>query len=109
MFSRKKLAAVSALLGGLAVTCTGATQAYAGGSAGTCSRDIQGNMSCMQRGDEGRYVVHQTQNCQGTKPLEWPAPGLLNKGSTQVGPAVSCSNSAPSAPPQVFEAPQILG
>ncbi|MFI9047565.1 hypothetical protein [Streptomyces sp. NPDC053427] len=110
MFSRKKIAAASGLLGGLVMICAGATQAYAGGSAGTCIRDTQGNITCMQRNngytsDDGKYVVHQAQDCLATKPLSWPADGLLNKGSTRIGPAVNCSNAAPST--DAFEPPAL--
>ncbi|MFG2136894.1 hypothetical protein [Streptomyces sp. NPDC048650] len=109
MFSRKKIAAVSGLLGGLAMmTCAGATQAFAVGSTGTCAPDSQGNISCMQgntgySSDDGRYVVNQTQNCLGTKPVSLPAGGLLNPGTTQIGPALNCSNTAPT--PQGFRSP----
>jgi hypothetical protein len=46
---------------------------------------------------DGRYVVNQAQSCTPTKPLSMPAGGLLNKGSMQIGPAVTCNNQSPSS------------
>ncbi len=48
MFSRKKIAAVSGLIGGLVMTCTGIAQAHAAGGPGTCSRDQEGTVTCSQ-------------------------------------------------------------
>ncbi|MFJ9420224.1 hypothetical protein ACIRPT_39650 [Streptomyces sp. NPDC101227] len=108
MFSGKKIAVASGLLGGLAMTCAGATLAYAGGSAGTCAPDLQGNITCMQQNngyvsEDGRYTLNQAQDCLSTRPLSLPAEGLLNKGTMQIGPAVNCSNTAPA--PQNFVQP----
>ncbi|MEU9110321.1 hypothetical protein AB0D04_00670 [Streptomyces sp. NPDC048483] len=110
MFSRNKLAAASGLLGGLVMICAGATEAYAGGSAGTCARDTQGNITCMQRngggtGDDGGFALHQAQDCLSTKPLSLPAGGLLNKGAMHIGPSVNCSNSNSAPPVEGLEAP----
>ncbi|WP_369247480.1 hypothetical protein [Streptomyces sp. R41] len=103
MFSRKKIAAVSGLLCGLAVTCAGATQAYAAGGPGTCTFDSEGNVTCVQRivGDmsEGDgFVVRQAQGCVPTKPFSLPVIPVLNNGSTKIGPEVTCSPKAGSAP-----------
>ncbi|MGW1378203.1 hypothetical protein ACWD6P_28575 [Streptomyces sp. NPDC002446] len=108
MFSRKKIAAVSALLGGLALTFAGAHQAYAEGPLGNCVRDITGNLSCVQKNTgytsaDGRYSLKQSQDCLTAQPLTWPAQGLLNTGNSRVGPNVTCSNTAP-APGEHIEA-----
>ncbi|MEV0369269.1 hypothetical protein AB0I10_05525 [Streptomyces sp. NPDC050636] len=103
MFSRKKIAAISGLLSGLAVTCAGVGvgQAYASEIHGSCTRDIQGNVTCPQqntgyKSDDGRVAIHQSQDCMASKPVAVPASGLLNKGLTHIGPSVTCSNSAPA-------------
>jgi hypothetical protein len=104
MFSRKKIAAVSALLGGLAVTCTGATQAYAAGGPGTCTVDAQGNVTCVQRivgdmrdGGDG-FAFRQAQSCVPTKPLSLPVLPVVNNGSTRIGPEVTCAPDAAPGP-----------
>jgi hypothetical protein len=97
MFSRKKIAAVSGLLCGLAVTFTGATQAYAAGP-GNCNVDLQGNIVCVQRivaempdgGFDG-----QARSCVPVQPLTLPAVGVLNTGKTKIGPEVTCATDTP--------------
>ncbi|MEU9121274.1 hypothetical protein AB0C96_15710 [Streptomyces sp. NPDC048506] len=111
MFSRKQIAVVSGLLGGLVVAFTGSAQAYPGGTATNCTRDIQGNLTCQQRnvdsaGEDGRYNLHQTQDCLAMKPVSWPSSGLLNNGATQIGPSVTCSNTAPAPGSQL---PHMVG
>ncbi|GGU51446.1 hypothetical protein GCM10010211_15150 [Streptomyces albospinus] len=100
MFSRKKIAAITALLGGLAATCAVIPQAHAADNTGLCRRDAQGNVTCLQRStgptQDGSYTLNQTQSCNPTKPVSIPAQGVLNPGVTQVGPAVTCSNVAPA-------------
>ncbi|MEK2475007.1 MULTISPECIES: hypothetical protein [Streptomyces] len=97
MFSRKKIAAVAALMGGLTVACVIAPQAQAADTRGFCTRDVQGNVSCLQKttSDDGKYSLTQQQNCQPSSPLQLPTHGVLNPGTMLVGPAVTCSNSAP--------------
>ncbi|MBV7699296.1 hypothetical protein [Streptomyces sp. TRM70350] len=101
MFSTKKIAAVSGLLGGLAVTCTGVTQAYAAAGPGACTRDAEGNITCIQwvtgHPAEGeRAIAKQSQNCVPVQPLTLPAPfALLSRGSTKIGPEVTCDSSTP--------------
>ncbi|MFI6054472.1 hypothetical protein ACIBCO_30820 [Streptomyces violascens] len=100
MFSAKKIAAVSGLLGGLVVTCTGAAQAYAAEGAGMCSHDSQGSTTCIQRfvgstPEEGGYILRQAQGCVPTEPLSLPVVGLLNRGNMQIGPEVTCSPNNP--------------
>lgn len=101
MFSRKKIAAVSGILGGLAVTCAGGAQAYAAGAAGTCAVDVQGNKTCVQRtigtreGDE--LIVRQAQSCVPAQPLSLPVFPILNKGRMRIGPEVTCApNTTPA-------------
>ncbi|MFI6683137.1 hypothetical protein [Streptomyces sp. NPDC050485] len=99
MFSRKKIAAVSGLLGGLVVTCVGATQAYAAAGTGSCVSDHQGGMSCVQRivGNtaDGDATLRQSQGCVPTEPLRLPVVGLLNRGNMDIGPRVTCSPTNP--------------
>ena len=102
MFSPKKIAAVTALLGGLAVTGAIAPQAYAAEGASLCAQGVQGSAMCPSgntnyTSDDGTYNIHQSQNCMPTRPLTLPGRSLLNPGSTQLGPALTCSNSAPGS------------
>jgi hypothetical protein len=99
MFSRKKTAAVTALLGGLALIAPVASQAYAAEAPGSCAQGAMGSALCPKGGtnytsEDGRYRVQQT-DCTPTQPLTLPSRGVLNPGSTQVGPTVTCSNTAP--------------
>lgn len=103
MFRRKKIAAVSALLGGLAMTCTGITQAHAAGSPGTCAADNEGNITCIQRfagaTPEGGGLVREAQTCVPAQPFTLPGVPLLNNGRTRIGPEVTCSPNATPATP----------
>ncbi|MER6028347.1 hypothetical protein [Streptomyces sp. NPDC001851] len=96
MLSRKKIAAVSGLVGGLAVTCAGLAQPYAMAGPGVCTRDIQGNISCIQRiqGElpENGAIPHQ-ENCMPTQPLLLPA--ALGNGTMRIGPEVTCRSVTP--------------
>ncbi|ARF55388.1 hypothetical protein [Streptomyces gilvosporeus] len=112
MFSRKKIAAVSALLGGLAMTGAGATQAFAGGPEGDCKHSALGADTCIQNRQtihtkHGDFVVQQKKDCStASKRREvWPELGLLDNGATRVGPAMDCTNRAPL--PKGFRAPHI--
>ncbi|MET9973050.1 hypothetical protein ABZZ80_46160 [Streptomyces sp. NPDC006356] len=102
MFNGKRIAAVTGLLGGLAMTCLGAGQAHAAGP-GVCAPDAQGNIVCTQQlqgqtpeGDG--FTVRRSMNCQPTKPLTLPTPGLLANGQTRIGPHITCSDLTPMAP-----------
>ncbi|MFF3919109.1 hypothetical protein ACFYZB_37800 [Streptomyces sp. NPDC001852] len=99
MFSTKKIAAVSGLIGGLAVTCAGVAQAHTAAGPGTCTRDILGNVSCVQRiqGEipEDGQIPHY-ENCLPTQPFSVPA--ALGGGSMKIGPQVTCSNTTSGAP-----------
>ncbi|OLZ65789.1 hypothetical protein AV521_30795 [Streptomyces sp. IMTB 2501] len=96
MLSRKKLAAVSGLVGGLAVTCTGLAQGYAAADPGVCTRDLQGNVTCIQKIQgqipEDGVIPHQD-NCMPMQPITLPA--ALGNGTIKYGPEVTCS-----APPR---------
>ncbi|MEU9110308.1 hypothetical protein AB0D04_00605 [Streptomyces sp. NPDC048483] len=103
MFSRKKIVALSGLLGGLAMTYAGATQAYGGGSESDCTRSAVGNRVCVYKGQHiyksknGRYVIRQAKDCStiSRQRVLWPENGLLNSwgGTTKIGPVVNCSNT----------------
>ncbi|AJT65769.1 hypothetical protein T261_4112 [Streptomyces lydicus] len=105
MFSRKKIAVVSGLLGGLAVTFAGAAEAYAGGPSDDCTRDAQRNRICIHKsqtlhtGKDGRYSLKQTQHCSTASQnlLVWLEVSLLDNKIAKLGPAGDCSNTA-SAP-----------
>ncbi|MFG3018255.1 hypothetical protein ACGFZQ_06820 [Streptomyces sp. NPDC048254] len=92
MFDRKKIAALSVLVGGLVVAGAGVTQAYAGADPGACTQDVLGNLSCTQRfkGEvpEGEIPPHQD-TCQTVQPLTVPA--VLGNGRARLGPEVTCS------------------
>ncbi|MFI1762311.1 hypothetical protein ACH41H_09730 [Streptomyces sp. NPDC020800] len=109
MFSRKKIAAVSGLLGGLAVTCTGVAQVHAAGGPGSCTRDIQGNVTCVQR-IEGELpedgVMTRQDNCLPTQPLTIPA--ALGNGQMRIGPEITCSSASPGTD-RDFDLPHVLG
>ncbi|MGP4043299.1 hypothetical protein [Streptomyces sp. 2A115] len=102
MFSRKKIAAVFGLLGGLAATCACGTQAYAAGPPGNCGIDSQGNITCVQRtvgtpeGDG--FIIRQTQTCVPVEPLSLPVVPILNNGRTRIGPEVTCAPNTTQAP-----------
>ncbi|AOR34216.1 hypothetical protein BFF78_27000 [Streptomyces fodineus] len=99
MFRTKKIAAVSGLIGGLAVTCAGVAQAHVVGGPGNCTRDLQGNVTCIQRIEgvipEDGEIPHQD-NCLPTQPFTVPA--ALGNGTMQIGPKVTCSGRTSGAP-----------
>lgn len=102
MFNGKKIAAVSGLLGGLALTCVGVGQAHAANTA-VCGLDAQGNIICTQQvtgqtpeGDG--FVLRRTVNCQPTKPLTLPTAGVLSSGQTRIGPDITCADMNQQAP-----------
>ncbi|MFG2359661.1 hypothetical protein [Streptomyces sp. NPDC048521] len=99
MFSRKKIAAVSGLIGGLAVASTGVAQAYAAGGPGTCTRDLAGNISCIQH-IEGEIpasgIIPHQESCAPVQPLTLPS--ATGNGSTQLGPEVTCSPTTSGVP-----------
>jgi hypothetical protein len=112
MFSRKKIAAISGLVGGLAVASTGLTHAYAAGGPGTCTRDLLGSVTCTQR-IEGELpadgVIPHQENCMPVQPLTLPA--ALGNGTTRLGPKVTCASTTSGAPERADgrqEAPGLL-
>lgn len=100
MFSRTKIAAVSGLIGGIAVSCIGINQAYAAGGPGTCTRDLLGSLTCTQRikGEvpEGAEIPHQ-ETCKPVEPVRLPA--FLGQGTERLGPTVTCSPDTVGVPP----------
>jgi hypothetical protein len=114
MFSRKKIAAVSGLLCGLAVTCAGATQAFAATGPGACAVTAEGDVTCVQRvagktADGDDFVVRRANTCTPQKPMELPVIPLLNSGSTKIGPEVTCSPDGKSAPDDTDNAIDLPG
>ena len=104
MFNGKKIAAVSGLLGGLALTCIGITPAHAAATPPSCTTDSEGMIRCTQQivgetpqGDN--YLVRRSVNCQPSKPVTVPAPGLLSNGQTRIGPHITCSDMQHPATP----------
>ncbi|MDX2592859.1 MULTISPECIES: hypothetical protein [Streptomyces] len=99
MFSTKKIAAISGLVGGLVVASTGLAHAYAAANPGTCTRDLLGSVTCTQRitGEipENGVIPHQ-ENCMPVQPLTLPA--ALGNGTTRIGPKVSCTSTATGVP-----------
>ncbi|MBL1080570.1 hypothetical protein JK359_01030 [Streptomyces actinomycinicus] len=95
MFSAKKIAAVSGLLGG--VVLAGITQAHA--DPGTCTRDLLGSLTCTQhisgKIPEDGVIPHQ-ENCQPVQPVTLPA--ALGNGRLRVGPEVTCSQETRGVP-----------
>ncbi|GGZ78727.1 hypothetical protein ACFOOM_06450 [Streptomyces echinoruber] len=98
MFSMRKAAAISGLVGGLVLTCTGITQAHAK-DPGTCTRDALGDITCTQRitgvVPEGGAIPHQ-ETCRPVQPATQPA--AMGSGTTQFGPSVTCSPETGRAP-----------
>jgi hypothetical protein len=114
MLSRKKIAAVTGLLGGIALTCAGVVQAY-GDTKDECTRDAQGNVSCVRvqksetvyRTEDGTVHIRQSQNCSTNSRSRVVR---NNSGSgqpqvTRVGPRVGCNVS--TSAPKGFVAPHI--
>ena len=113
MFSRQKIATVSGILGSLAVICVGAVHAQASENPRGCKTNAAGETVCVHKTESvhkdkrGTFVVKQTQSCSTTaRPrLVLPEDGMLNNGSTRVGPVVDCTNKAPA--PKGFKRPHI--
>ncbi|MCX5049117.1 MULTISPECIES: hypothetical protein [unclassified Streptomyces] len=108
MFSRKKIAAVSGLLCGLAVTGVGVTQAHAAADPGACSVSLSGDVTCVQRvtgemPEGGGFTIRKASTCTPVKPMQLPVIPLLNNGSTRIGPEVTCN---PGATPVADQADQ---
>jgi hypothetical protein len=104
MFSRKKIAAVSGLVGSIAVLYVGGAQAYADDSSGDCKTTAAGETTCVHTSEvvhknkRGTFVVKQDQKCSTTyRPQLVLADDemLTRPGTTEVGPKVECSNTTP--------------
>jgi hypothetical protein len=114
MFSRKKIAAISWFLGGAAVIGAGATQAYAAGPHGHCTRDSRGSVTCSYRSEstytsrDGAYHVSQKRDCVtvSRSRVEMPESGVGRRGTTRIGPTVNCSNRVSA--PRNFKLPGYL-
>ncbi|MET8133942.1 hypothetical protein ABZV24_18605 [Streptomyces sp. NPDC005251] len=107
MFSRKKIAALSGLIGGLAVASTGITYAHAAGDPASCTRNPQGDVICVQHiegetvqhieGESaGRGAIPHQETCMPVKSVTLPA--YTGNGTTQIGPQVTCSPATSGAP-----------
>ncbi|MEV8568514.1 hypothetical protein AB0436_23525 [Streptomyces sp. NPDC051322] len=115
MFSGKKLAVASMLMGGLALSGLGAAQAHAEGPRVHCAFDAQANLVCSRKSsttytsDDGTYHLQQTQDCSTVAPLPGDQPRRVvavgRPGTTKVGATVGCSNNAPA--PDGFVAPSV--
>jgi hypothetical protein len=114
MLSGKKIAAVTALLGGLAVTGAVAPQTYAAETPNGCTSSSPDSKVCTHKSEtvyttkDGKHVsVQQKQDCSAVsrERVVWPESGLANKGTTKIGPEINCSNNVP--PAKGFERPHI--
>ncbi|MFF0626980.1 hypothetical protein [Streptomyces sp. NPDC004296] len=103
MFSRKKIAAVVALMGGLTAAGFIAPQAHAEGES-HCSRGEAGDRTCVNRHeaayrtkDGDRVIIDQTQRCStiDRERVVWPESGTTDNQSTEIGPRMNCSNQFP--------------
>src|SRR5262245_38094184 len=95
MFSRKKIAAVSGLVGGIAVACVGLTPAHAAAGPGKCTNDVMGNLTCTQRikgvVPEGGSLPH-LETCGSVEPVT-----VLT--IVRMVPGVTCSPTAVQVAP----------
>jgi|tagenome__1003787_1003787.scaffolds.fasta_scaffold20210961_2 hypothetical protein len=113
MFSRRKMATVSGLLGSLAVIYVGGAQAYADQQPRDCRTTAEGETTCVhksevvRKGKNGTYVVKQDQKCSTAyRPrLVLTEDEVFGTGTTKVGPEVDCSNTAPL--PKGYQRPHI--
>jgi len=107
MLSRKKIAAVAGLLGGLALACVGVAQANDGETTNECTTDSGGNVSCVyiQRSEttytseDGTTHVRQAQNCSTTSESRVvQSENTSENATTVVGPRINCGNTTSGAP-----------
>jgi hypothetical protein len=110
MFNRRKIAALSALTGGLLMTCVGFAQAQAAADPGSCTRDLLGGFTCTQRISgvipEDGVIPHQ-ETCTQVQPVTLPA--ALGNGRARLGPEVTCAAPALTAPDATGIAPEATG
>ena len=103
MLSRRTVATVSGLLGSLAVLYVGGAQAHADQPPGDCRTSAEGETTCVhksevvRKGKHGTFIVKQDQACStAARPrLVLPDEETMGTGTTEVGPKVDCSNTAP--------------
>ncbi|MFI6657313.1 hypothetical protein ACIBL8_17570 [Streptomyces sp. NPDC050523] len=103
MLSRRTIATVSGLLGSLAVIYVGGAQAHADQPPGDCKTTAEGETTCVHKSEvvhknkNGTFIVKQDQKCStAARPrLVLPDDEALSAGTTEVGPVVDCSNTAP--------------
>ncbi|MFD5521374.1 hypothetical protein [Streptomyces sp. NPDC127066] len=98
MFSRKRIAALSGLIGGLAVTSMGITHAHATGDPASCTRNLQGDVTCVQHiegGGAGRDAIPHQEACMPVQAVTLPA--STGNGTTRLGPRVTCSPATSGA------------
>jgi hypothetical protein len=112
MIGRQKIAAVSGLIGAIAVLYGGAAPAFADDDPkGACTITNQGDIVCIKKSElirKGKraYVIKQAKDCQiAERPRFTFQDGqMLNDGTVHSGPVVECSNKAKL--PKGFKAPK---
>ncbi|MCG7208586.1 hypothetical protein [Streptomyces arenae] len=112
MFTARRMATVSGLVGSLAALCVGAGQAHADGSPDDCRTTAQGGTVCVHKSESrldknGTHVLKQAQDCSTSDRPQVMFPGDQPEGagSTTVGEVVDCSNKAEL--PKGFKRPHI--
>jgi hypothetical protein len=99
MFNSKRIAALSGLIGGLAVASMGITHAHAAGDPAPCTRSPQGDVICVQH-IEGRSAEHgaipHQETCMPVQAVTVPT--ATGNGTTRLGPQVTCSPATSGAP-----------
>ncbi|MFI1200568.1 hypothetical protein K2224_39590 (plasmid) [Streptomyces sp. BHT-5-2] len=101
MLSRKKIAAIVAMMGGFTAACAIAPQAHAV-EGDHCNRGETGNKVCVHKysavyrtKDGRRIIIDQEQRCAtaARQRVVWPEEGLVGQeGETDIGPRMNCSN-----------------
>ncbi|MFJ4579618.1 hypothetical protein [Streptomyces echinatus] len=110
MFSPRKIATASALVGSLAAVCVGAGHAYADEPSSHCRTNAQGDTVCVRKNEihadkDGTHIIRQEQDCStADRPrVVFQEEELVDGGSAGSGPVVDCSNTAPL--PKGFKKP----
>ncbi|MEV6111365.1 hypothetical protein AB0L59_02340 [Streptomyces sp. NPDC052109] len=100
MFTARKIATVSGLVGSLAAFCVGAGHAYADGPSDGCKNTEQGGTVCVHKNEtrtdkDGAHVLKQTLDCSTSdRPrVVFPERQMLDSESSGVGQTVDCSNT----------------
>lgn len=112
MFTPRKIATVSGIVGSLAAFCVGAGHAYAVGPSGDCKPTEQGGTVCVHKSETrydkgGAHVLKQAQDCstEDRPRVVFTQEQVMGGGSQSVGPVVDCSNTAKL--PAGFKKPHI--